>query len=81
MKQQSQQPGKVKKEKKYHTDTTGWVFWEGDSEVKIEMPKSGRECSWDQHLWKGREGSRIGQWGVKPMIQSPPEVSANYREF
>lgn len=44
--------------------------------MKIEVPKSARECSWDQHLWKGREGSRIGQWGVKPMIQSPPEVSA-----
>lgn len=69
--------GKKKNLHRYHT---GWVFCEADSEVEIEVQKSPSECSWDQPLWKGREGSRIGQGDVKLMIQSPPEASADPAE-
>lgn len=41
-------------------DTTGWVFWEADSEVGGEMEMFAREWSWDRHLGKGREGKGGG---------------------
>ena len=75
MKQLSQQPDKVGG--KNHTVAPRWVFWEADSEVEIEVQKSARECSWDQHWWKGRERSRIGQGEAKLMIQPPPEAPAD----
>lgn len=40
---------------------TGWVTGEADSVWKFSMWGFIRKNSWDHQLWKGREGSRIGQ--------------------
>lgn len=38
-----------------------WVSWEADSEIKISTQKFINECSWDQHLWKEREGVQLNR--------------------
>lgn len=42
-------------------DTAGQVFWAANSEVEMSVEKLVRECSGDEHPWKGNEGSRTGQ--------------------
>ena len=45
-------------------NVAAWVPWEAYSDIwgiqRFVCRKFIRECSWDQPLWKGRKGSRIG---------------------
>ena len=57
------------------------IPWEADSETEMGYSRFIRACSWDQYMWKRREGSRIGQKEKSGYNKVSVETSANPMEI
>lgn len=57
---------------------TGWIPQEANRRRRLAGSRLLRECSWDQHLWEGRDRSRIGRrakWSLSKGLILPLRVS------